>query len=129
MIDTQLIISHIDRSISEANMLVLERIEAIEALVNERLPPKKKKPTTSPLKGKSKHGEFGNVRLTDSEYKELHKQWGTVLAHGIKVLDEGIQGHGYKYKDHSFMLKYKWPAERMREHSGDNATLGRGEIG
>ena len=41
MIDTQLIISHIDRSISEANILVLERIEALEALVNERLPARK----------------------------------------------------------------------------------------
>lgn len=57
---------------------------------------------------KHKYGEYQKVLLTDEEYKKLVVDYrSSGLKALIKLLDEGIQQHGYKYKDHNLTLR-KW---------------------
>ena len=65
------------------------------------------------LKVKKKHskkklGEYKHVLLTLDQYKNLHKKWGQKkLDYMIKILDEGIELKGYKYKNHNLAIQ-KW---------------------
>ncbi|MCP3686291.1 MAG: hypothetical protein GY861_26910 [bacterium] len=57
---------------------------------------------------KNKYGEYGKVRLTEREYKKLNADWGQdKLDEMIRVLDEGIELKGYKYKNHNLAIR-KW---------------------
>lgn len=57
---------------------------------------------------KHKHGEYNHVLLTETEYKKLTELWGEQeLSRMIKILDEGIETKGYKYKSHYLAIK-KW---------------------
>ena len=57
---------------------------------------------------KHKYGEFNHVLLTDEEVKKLHEAYGEELTNKyIKLLDEGIELKGYKYKSHYLAIK-KW---------------------
>jgi len=57
---------------------------------------------------KHKHGEFSHVLLTSDEYLKLCDEWGeTETLRQIKVLDEGIETKGYKYKNFNLTLR-KW---------------------
>lgn len=63
---------------------------------------KKKKPI------RKKHGEYKNVLLTQKQYDNLFEKWGKFkLDYMIKLLDEGIEIHGYNYKNHNLVIQ-KW---------------------
>jgi hypothetical protein len=65
------------------------------------------KPAKSP---KHKHGEYSHVLLTSDEYIKLCEEWGEgETLRMIKILDEGIEAKGYKYKNHNLALR-KWKA-------------------
>ncbi len=58
---------------------------------------------------KHKYGFYNHVLLTDKEYDNLIYDFGdrSIVNEWIKKLDEGIQIHGYKYKDHNLVIR-KW---------------------
>ena len=57
---------------------------------------------------KHKHGEYKHVLLTDTEYNRLLDEWGeSETERMIKMLDEGIEMKGYKYKSHNLVMR-KW---------------------
>ncbi len=57
---------------------------------------------------KHKHGEYCHVLLTSDEYLRLCEEWGEPeVLRMIKILDEGIEIKGYKYKNHNLALR-KW---------------------
>ena len=59
---------------------------------------------------KHKHGEYKHVLLTSDEYLKLCDEWGeTETLRQIKILDEGIETKGYKYKNFNLTLR-KWKA-------------------
>jgi predicted phage replisome organizer len=59
---------------------------------------------------KHKHGEYSHVLLTSDEYIKLCEEWGEgETLRMIKILDEGIETKGYKYKNHNLALR-KWKA-------------------
>jgi hypothetical protein len=65
------------------------------------------KPAKSP---KHKHGEYSHVLLTSDEYLKLCEEWGeSETLRMIKILDEGIEAKGYKYKNHNLAIR-KWKA-------------------
>ena len=69
---------------------------------NKETPDKPAKPP------KHKYGEYKHVLLTSDEYLRLCEEWGEQeLLRMIKILDEGIETKGYKYKNHNLALR-KW---------------------
>ena len=63
---------------------------------------------------KNKHGEYKHVLLTSDEYQRLCEEWGEQeVLRMIKILDEGIETKGYKYKNHNLALR-KWKANEKR---------------
>jgi hypothetical protein len=69
----------------------------------------KKKPA------KNKHGEFGNVRLTDDEYAKLAEAYGDTLTKAIETLDNYIESKGKRYKSHyATMKRGGWVWERVK---------------
>lgn len=75
----------------------------------------KPKPKKEPRK---KFGEYKHVLLTKTDYERLSKKLGSeLLLEAIRILDEGIEVKGYKYKNFSLVLQ-KWPLERARESLG-----------
>ncbi len=68
---------------------------------------KKKRPKKKKIM-KKKYGEYKHVLITPQQYKNLLQKWGQrKLDHMIKVLDEGIELKGYKYKNHNLAIQ-KW---------------------
>lgn len=67
----------------------------------------------NPRKIKHQYGEYKHVLLSTSQYYKLADEWGgcTEVSRMIKILDEGIETKGYKYKNHYLALK-KW---RLKE--------------
>jgi hypothetical protein len=65
----------------------------------------------TPLPAKSqkhKYGEYHNVLLTHDEFNKLLVEWGAEeQKRMIKILDEGIETKGYKYKNCYLALR-KW---------------------
>jgi len=59
-------------------------------------------------KKKHKHGEYFHVLLTDTEKEKLvEKLTETGFNKWVKILDEGIELKGYKYKNH-YLAILKW---------------------
>ena len=75
----------------------------------------------APVKApRHKHGEYGHVLLTEKEYQKLIDDWGEPeLLRMIKMLDEGIEKKGYKYKNFNLALR-DWKR---------NDTVGKGKQG
>lgn len=71
--------------------------------------------TPPPKEEKHKFGEYQHVLLTDKEYEKLKKEYPN-YEQLIKELDEGIQLHGYKYKDHYLAIR-KWDAKNKQKQS------------
>jgi predicted phage replisome organizer len=70
---------------------------------------------------KHKHGEYNHVLLTDEELKKLNTEWGEQeTARMIRILDEGIETKGYKYKNCYLALK-TW--KRNEKQSFGNKEL------
>lgn len=66
--------------------------------------------TKKKIKKESKHafGEYHHVRLTDTEYVRLIKDYGEeAVIDGIKNVDEYCQEHGKKYSDYNLVMR-KW---------------------
>jgi len=67
---------------------------------------------------KRQFGEYKHIRLTDSQHSKLVTDWGEAeTARMIRILDEGIQLKGYKYKDFNLALR-QW----KRREAGAAAT-------
>src|SRR3990167_3118246 len=49
---------------------------------------------------KKAYGEFGNVLLTEDEYRKLEERFNSQLSAMIENLSGGIESKGYKYKSH-----------------------------
>jgi hypothetical protein len=77
---------------------------------------------------KHKHGEYQHVLITDSELEKLIADFGEARTRiAIRILDEAIETHGYKYKNHYLVLR-KWPiqeAEKIPEEKdpGEQARI------
>ena len=68
----------------------------------------KETPDKPAVHQRHKRGEYANVLLSDDEYRKLSEEWGEKeLERMIKILDEGIETKGYRYKNHYLALK-KW---------------------
>lgn len=81
---------------------------------------KQDKPAKSP---KHKHGEYKHVLLTSDEYQRLCEDWGEQeVLRMIKILDEGIETKGYKYKNHNLALR-KWKSNEKNQRSGYSKPL------
>src|SRR5574344_540314 len=66
---------------------------------------------------KHQHGEYKHVLLSKTEYNKLLSDWGEEkLNHMIKVLDEGIEAKGYKYKNYAMALR-TWEKNEKQYHS------------
>lgn len=64
---------------------------------------------------KHKHGRYGNVLLTDTEYLTLKTAYGEQQAEAaIEYLDEYIEMKGYKAKSHYLAIR-KWVFNAMKE--------------
>ena len=71
--------------------------------------------TKPPKESRLKHGEYNHVLLTSTQYLKLVDEWGeSELLRMIKILDEGIQTKGYKYKDFNLALR-KWKANEQEK--------------
>ncbi len=73
---------------------------------------------------KHEYGEFGHVLLSDDELEKLKQRFPDYEAK-ITNLDEAIEQHGYKYKNH-YLTIIKWArkddAERCERADGYNGT-------
>jgi len=69
-----------------------------------------------------KYGEYKHVLLTDKQYDKLIKDFDeeTILK-AIKILDEGIQMKGYKYKDYNLAIR-NWPIDEAKKKSKQKST-------
>jgi hypothetical protein len=57
-------------------------------------------------KKKNTYGEYENIKLTDTQYQSLLNDYGEEkLTQLIKMVDEGIQMKGYKYKDFNLAIR------------------------
>lgn len=64
---------------------------------------------------KHKHGEYGNVRLTDEEHEKLAGEYGEAMTDKlIAFLDEYIEMKGYKAKSHYLAIK-KWVVDAVKD--------------
>lgn len=69
---------------------------------------------------KHKHGEYQNVKLSDTEYDKLTIKFGEVKRDKwIKTLDEGIELKGYKYKSH-YLAILNWSKKEGESHGQGN---------
>jgi len=72
---------------------------------------------------KHKYGEYKHVLLTSDEYLRLCEEWGEPeLLRMIKILDEGIEIKGYKYKNHNLALR-KWKSNEKTQRNGYSKPL------
>jgi len=61
-----------------------------------------------PKERKHRHGEYKHVLITDAQFKKLEVDYGPFrVKEIIRQLDEGIEVHGYRYKNHNLTLR-KW---------------------
>lgn len=88
---------------------------------NDSSPAPAKKPV------KNKHGEYGNVKLTDSEFEKLASDYGEALRDkAISFLDEYIEEKGYKSKSHNLAIR-RWVIDAVKEKE-QKESKGRKEI-
>jgi hypothetical protein len=104
----KVMISH-DSVMQEENRIEEKRIE------QKRTEEKREETPDKPAKSqKHKHGEYKHVLLTSDEYQRLCEEWGEQeVLRMIKILDEGIETKGYKYKNHNLALR-KWKANEKK---------------
>jgi len=66
---------------------------------------------------KKKYGEFKNVLLSDEQFKKLQDKYPDTYNQKIKMLDEGIELKGYKYKNHLLAIQ-RWAEKEERGKAG-----------
>lgn len=75
----------------------------------------------NPKPVKHKYGSFGNVLLTDDQYTRVQEDFPLDYDERIEELSEGIELHGYKYKNHYLALR-KWAKKRDQELGRSSPT-------
>ena len=71
---------------------------------------------------KHRHGEYQKILLTDKEYENLVKDYGTELTEkAIAYVDEYIARKGAKYKSHYLVIK-KWGIDAVKEQQAKRST-------
>lgn len=75
----------------------------------------------NPKPVKHKYGSFGNVLLTDDQYTRVQEEFPLDYDERIEELSEGIELHGYKYKNHYLALR-KWAKKRDQELGRSSPT-------
>lgn len=73
---------------------------------------------------KQPYGEFGHVKLSESEHTKLLQKHGEIkLNRGITVLDDYIEARGKRYHNHYAVLKEgSWVWERIGQAPGRTST-------
>lgn len=73
---------------------------------------------------KQPYGEFGHVKLSESEHTKLLQKHGEIkLNKGITVLDDYIEARGKRYHNHYAVLKEgSWVWERIGQAPGRTST-------
>jgi len=66
-----------------------------------------------------KYGEYKNVLLTDKQFEKLSKDFPNIKDL-IKLVDEGVQMKGYKYKDFNLVIR-KWAKTKNGSNNGSYA--------
>ena len=80
--------------------------------------PKKPKKTKKPQK--QRHGEYGNVLLTESEFDSLTKSYGVAVRdNAIAFLDAYIEEKGYKSKSHNLAIR-RWVVDAVSKKPNGN---------
>jgi len=69
---------------------------------------------------KNKYGEFGNVKLTNTQYEALLAKNGEdTLKAGIQILDDYLEQSDKRYNSHYAVLKEtSWVWQRLQESTG-----------
>ena len=71
---------------------------------------------------KKKYGEYKKVLLTQDQYDKLITDFGETKTKAlIKMLDEGIEMKGYKYKNHNLAIR-KWEKNDGQGSSRQDST-------
>jgi uncharacterized protein YukE len=73
---------------------------------------------------KQPYGEFGHVKLSESEHTKLLQKHGEIkLTKGITLLDDYIEAKGKRYHNHYAVLKEgSWVWERIGQSTGRTST-------
>lgn len=91
----------------------------IEKDIDIELEIEKKKKNKNP---KYRHGEYGNVLLTENEYENLANSFGyDLVKKAIKFLDEYIEDKGYKSKSHNMAIR-RWVIGAVKEREGKKSS-------
>lgn len=73
---------------------------------------------------KNIYGEYGHVRLTETEWDKLCNEYGNIETHeAIKYLDEYIEMKGYKAKSHYLCIR-KWVFDAVKRDKAKNNNSG-----
>lgn len=71
---------------------------------------------------RKKYGEYQKVLLTDNQYDKLIKDFGETRTKAlIKMLDEGVEMKGYKYKNFNLAIR-KWEKNDGQGNFGKGST-------
>ena len=92
----------------ERSSAILEQVTELASKQAVRKPAKKpaKPKEDKPQEEYSQYGEYGNVRLTDKQYKRLAEQYGEgVVKAYIDDVDCWCQQQGKPYKDYSAAIR------------------------
>lgn len=72
---------------------------------------------------KHKYGEFKNVFLSDEELSKLKERFPDDWQKWIEILSQGIEQHGYKYKNH-YLAILKWEEKERKEQEQNGKSEG-----
>lgn len=89
----------------------------------------KQKKTKNPKEPKHIYGEYKHVRLSDTEYNRLVKDYGEkAVLDGIANVDEYCQIHGKTYSDYNAVMR-KWgiKAPKLKEPKNEQLSFSFGE--
>lgn len=73
-----------------------------------------KEKINKPSSTKHQYGTYKNVLMTDEEMEKLKNEFPTDWEQRIETLSEGIEVHGYKYKNHLAVIR-KWAKKDSQE--------------
>ena len=80
-----------------------------------------KSPRTDNKSKKHKYGHYRHVLLSDSELEKLKELFPSNWEYWIEKLDEGIELHDYKYKNHLLAI-IKWAGDNKNSQTGSGET-------
>lgn len=106
---------------------ILEQVVKLAELQSTAKKPKQSKPKVTAENSKA-YGEYGNVKLTETQYNKLVQIYGAEkLSRYIDDVDNYCQQHGKKYKDYSAAIRNfmkrdadETPQNEGKQHSYDS---------